>query len=62
MTIGIVFKNGYELKVKCDNLETTRSNITGRITNMNFSGIKENKPLDVDFEEVQCIYRVLRDE
>lgn len=62
MTIVIVFKNGYELRTKCEKIETTRDGITGRITNINYSGITENKPIDVNFDEVLCIYRVMSDE
>ena len=62
MTIVIVFKNGYELRTKCENVETTRSNLTGRVTNIYFQDIEENKPLDINFDEVLCIYRVVSDE
>lgn len=43
MTIVIVFKNGYELKTKCKYVTTSRSNATGRITNLEFTGCSENK-------------------
>lgn len=62
MTIVIVFKNGYELRTKCENLEATRSSITGRVTNISYQDIEENKPLDINFNEVLCIYRVVSDE
>lgn len=62
MTIVIVFKNGYELRTKCKNVEVIRSNLTGRITNISYQGIEENKPLDINFDEVLCIYRVVSDE
>ena len=29
MTIAFVFKNGYELKVKCENITLTVNNLTG---------------------------------
>ena len=62
MTIVIVFKNGYELRTKCENIEVTRSSLTGRITNISYLDIEENKPLDINFDEVLCIYRVVSDE
>ena len=62
MTIVIVFKSGYELRTKCENVETTRSSLTGRVTNISYQGVEENKPLDINFNEVLCIYRVLNDE
>ena len=62
MTIVIVFKNGYELRTKCENVKITRDNLTGRITNISYEGITENKPLDINFDEIICIYRVMSDE
>lgn len=62
MTIVIVFKNGYELRTKCKSTEISRDNLTGRITNINYEGITENKPLDINFDEIICIYRVISDE
>ena len=62
MTIVIVFKSGYELRTKCENVETTRSSLTGRVTDISYQGVEENKPLDINFNEVLCIYRVLNDE
>ena len=62
MTIVIAFKNGYELRTKCENVEVARSNLTGRITNISYLDIEENKPLDINFDEVLCIYRVVSDE
>ena len=62
MTIAIVFKNGFELRTKCEEIETTRNNLTGRITNISYKGIKENKPIEVNLDEVTCIYRVVSDE
>ena len=58
MTIVIVFKNGYELKTKCTDADITTNKLTGRVTNINYNGITENKPLDVNFDEVLCIYRI----
>ena len=62
MTIVIAFKNGYELKTKCEKFNATRDNVTGRITGITYDGVTENKPLDVDFNEVLCIYRIMSDE
>lgn len=62
MTIVIVFKNGYELRTKCENVETTTNSKTGRIVSIKYNDIKENQPLDINCDEVLCIYRVLSDE
>ena len=62
MTIVIVLKNGYELKTKCDDLETTRNNMTGRVTNLHYKDCTENKIIDLDFDDISLIYRVMSDE
>ena len=62
MTIVIVFKNGYELKTKCESLDIEKDKLTGRVTHINFHGVTENKPIDIDFDEILCIYRVMSDE
>ena len=61
MTITILFRNGKELSVKCDSVGIERG-MTGRITNLHFKGIKENKILDLDFDEIIAIYRKVSDE
>ena len=62
MTITILFRNGKELSVKCDIVDIERDVMTGRITNLHFKGIKENKIMDLDFEEIAAIYRKVSDE
>ena len=62
MTITILFRNGKELSVFCRDVETERNVVTGRITSLNFKGVKENKILDLDFNEVIGIYRKISDE
>ena len=62
MTIVIVFKNGYELRTKCKNVKISRDNLTDRVVNISYEGITENKPLDINFDEIICIYRVMSDE
>ena len=62
MTITILFRNGKELSVKCDSVETERNTMTGRIVHLDFKGIKENKIMDLDFSEIIAIYRKISDE
>ncbi len=62
MTITILFRNGKEVPVKCGSVDTERDMTTGRITNIKFKGIKENKLLDLDFDEIIAIYRKVSDE
>ena len=62
MTITILFRNGKELSVKCDSVDVERDTITGKITNLHFERIKENKIIDLDFGEIIAIYRKISDE
>ena len=62
MTITILFRNGKELSVKCDSVDIERYGMTGRVTNLHFKGIKENKIMDLDFDEIIAIYRKVSDE
>ena len=62
MTITILFRNGKEVSVKCDSVDIERDRTTGRITNLHFKGIKENKIMDLDFDEIIAIYRKVSDE
>ena len=62
MTVVFVFKNGYELKVKCENITLTTSNLTGRIAGYQMDDIDSNKPLYIDVDEIICVYRVMADE
>lgn len=62
MTITILFRNGKELPVRCDSVDIERDILTGRITNLHFKEINENKILDLDFNEIITIYRKVSDE
>ena len=62
MTIVIVFKNGYEVRTKCESLDIEKDRTTGRVTHVNFHGVTENKFIDIDFDEILCIYRIMSDE
>lgn len=62
MTIVIVMDNGSELRVKCEECKIKENELTGLITNMNFKGITENKPLYIPTDHIQMVYRVLSDE
>lgn len=61
MIICFVFKTGYELKMKCKSFSLQRNGLN-EITGYEAKGITENKPIDFDFEDLLCIYRVVSDE
>ena len=57
MRIKIIFKSGYELPVTCDTFEIEKSMLTGEITGVKASEIKDNKLLFFRSEDIECIYR-----
>lgn len=61
MTIVFVFKNGFELRMKCREF-TLQRNVLGEVSGYEAKGITENKPIEFDFDNVLCVYRVLSDE
>lgn len=58
----ILFKNGRELTICCDEFTVEKSNLTGEITNINWKGLKNIRPMYWDFSEVICVYQVLKAE
>lgn len=61
MTIVIVFKTGYQLKVKCEDCIVTRDGL-GTVTNISFDDVTENKLIYSKLDDVLCVYRVVSDE
>ena len=61
MSIRIILKSGVEFTVKCDKF-TLKQNGLGQKTGYDISGITENKPVYLDFDEVAAIVRLYSDE
>ncbi len=61
MSIRIILKSGIEFTVNCDKF-TLNKNGFGKITGYDISGITENKPVYLDFDEVAAIIRLYSDE
>ena len=61
MVIVFVFKNGYELKTRCEQFNVKRGPL-GQIVEIEASKVTENKMIYIDFDELLCVYRVLSDE
>lgn len=57
MTIVFVFKNGFELRMKCTNFDASCNSITGRMVDFGADGVTENKPIDINYDELICVYR-----
>ena len=56
MKITIVFKNGFSLVVTCKEFSINKD-CFGNITGYSIKGIKDRKPLYIEFEDVICVYR-----
>jgi hypothetical protein len=61
MSMRVILKNGAEFTVKCDKFTLERNGLE-QVKGYNISGITENKPVYLDFDEVAAIVRVLSDE
>lgn len=61
MSIRIILKSGVEFTTKCDKF-TLKKNGLGQTTGYAISGITENKPVYLDFDEVAAIVRLYSDE
>ena len=58
MKIVICFKSGGQLTVTCDEFSLTK-NLCGDVAGYEIKGVKDNKPLYIDFGDISCIYRVM---
>lgn len=62
MTIVFVFKNGFKLRMRCKIFKASSNNLTGRMFGFRTDGVTENKPIDINYDELICVYRVMSDE
>lgn len=58
MKIVFCFKNGTQLAITCDEFSLTQNGF-GEYTGYEIKGIKDNKPLYINWKDVTCVYRVL---
>lgn len=56
MKITIVFQNGYSFSVTCESF-TIEKDVFGQITGYKIKGIKDRKPMYINFDDVICVYR-----
>lgn len=62
MKIVFVLKNGFLLTVTCEEFSLTK-NVLGEYSGYEIKGIKDNKPLYINWGDVALIYRAdIRDE
>lgn len=56
MTVCIIFKNGFELPINCDEFKLKTTSYGG-VLSYDIKGIKDNKPLFLCFQDIECIYQ-----
>ena len=56
MKIVIHYKNGFELPVECEEFQIETDGFNG-INAYHIKGIKGNKPLYINMEDILCIWR-----
>ena len=61
MTMRVILKSGVEFAIKCDKFTIKRDGF-GNVAGYDISGITENKPAYLDFEQVAAVVRVFSDE
>lgn len=61
MTIRVILKSGVEFAIKCEKFAVNRDGF-GNVVGYDISGITENKPVYLDFEQVAAVVRVFSDE
>ena len=61
MSIRIILKNGVDFTIKCNSF-TLKHNGLGTVSGYNITGISENKPLYLDFNDVSAVIRLISDE
>ena len=61
MTIRVILKSGVEFAIKCEKFTVNRDGF-GNLVGYDISGITENKPVYLDFEQVAAVVRVFSDE
>ena len=61
MKIIIIFRTGFQLPITCEEF-TLERDVLGNPIGYDIKNITENKPIYFDFEDVLCVYRVMRGE
>ena len=56
--IVIRLKSGFELPIECENAKLTM-NITGGIESFEIEGAKDNRPLYLNPQDIECVYQIM---
>lgn len=58
-TVVIMFKNGKELRINCDNFEVTTNGLN-QLTNIKWVHGTNVNLLHIEFSEIMCIYQEIK--
>lgn len=58
-TVVIMFKNGKELRINCDNFETTTNGLN-QLTNIKWVNGTNVNILHIDLNDIMCIYQEIK--
>ena len=58
-TVVIMFKNGKELRINCDNFEVTTNGLN-QLTNIKWVNGTNINLLHIEFSEIMCIYQEIK--
>ncbi len=56
--IVIRLKSGFELPIECENAKLTMD-ITGNIASFKIEGAKDNRPLYLNPQDIECVYQIM---
>lgn len=57
MKIVVMFNDGNKLEVPCEKVDIWTSPIDGKLTKLQFFNVKDNIPLYIDADKVNCVYQ-----
>lgn len=55
--IVIRLKSGFELPIECEDASFKKS-VLGGLEEYNIKGIKDNRPLYLDPQDIECVYQI----
>lgn len=59
--VVIRLKSGFEMRVDCENFKLKTNTVTGELTNVQWDGCKNIRPMFFRLEDVDCIYQVIEE-
>ena len=57
MSIKVIMKSGVGFTIKCEKF-TIKQDMFGKVVGWDIEGILENKPVYIDFEEIEAVIRL----